>query len=194
MFLHLSAGGEMEHLSAKEAAGKGESMFMTQQQGLLTATIARKINVPHSEAWRRGPPPSWPQNQRPGQELQRSGRRVEPVGCCSSVAASKQGVELSRLLPADTHLSRLQGLQRGEGDAQAFGPHGRSSRLQVLVPERRQINSGSDWGQAGRKSLVHMETTPTRPPGWTYLAVVFFIQSSQGIFPQNGIWTICWET
>lgn len=33
----------------------------------------------------------------------------------------------------------------------------------------------------------------THEPWWTYLAVVFFIQSSQGIFPQNGIWTIYCE-
>lgn len=31
----------------------------------------------------------------------------------------------------------------------------------------------------------------TNPTCWTYLAVVFLIQSSHSIPPQNGIWTIC---
>lgn len=57
----------------------------------------------------------------------------------SSVAAPKQGVVLGWLLTADTRLARLQGLQRGEGDTQAFGPHGWSPRLQVLVPKRQQM-------------------------------------------------------
>lgn len=52
------------------------------------------------------------------------------------VAASKQSVMLCRLLAADAHLTRLQDLQGGEGDAETLGSHGRSSRLQILVPTR----------------------------------------------------------
>lgn len=52
----------------------------------------------------------------------------------SLVTASKQGVVLRRLLAADAHLTRLQLLQRGEGDTEALGSHGWSSWLQVLVP------------------------------------------------------------
>lgn len=80
-------------------------------------------------------------NQQPrefGQEFQQRRSPIQPW-CCSSVAASKQGVVLSWLLSADTRLARLQGLQWGEGDTQAFGPHGWSPRLQVLVPKRQQI-------------------------------------------------------
>lgn len=50
------------------------------------------------------------------------------------VAATEQGVVLGRLLAADTHLTRLQRLQGREGDTKALCSHGRSSRLQVLVP------------------------------------------------------------
>lgn len=52
----------------------------------------------------------------------------------SSVAASKQGVVLGRLLAADTHLARLQFLQGRERDTEALGSHGGCSGLQVLVP------------------------------------------------------------
>lgn len=47
----------------------------------------------------------------------------------SLVAASKQSVVLSRLLAADAHLTRLKGLQGREGNTEALGSHGWSSRL-----------------------------------------------------------------
>lgn len=45
-------------------------------------------------------------------------------------------------------------------------------------------------GQAGDAFTDAWELQDKRG---AYLAVVFFIQSSQGIFPQNGIWTIWGE-
>lgn len=60
-----------------------------------------------------------------------------------SVTTSKQSVVLGRLLAADTLLSRLEGLQRSEWDTETLGSHGRSTRLQVLVPKKDQANSPS---------------------------------------------------
>lgn len=54
-----------------------------------------------------------------------------------SVTTSKQSVVLGRLLAADTLLSRLEGLQRSEWDTETLGSHGRSTRLQVLVPKKK---------------------------------------------------------
>ena len=63
----------------------------------------------------------------------------------SLVTASKQGVVLSRLFATDTHLTRLQRLQGREGDTEALGSHGRSSRLQVLVPTGAKAQQCLYW-------------------------------------------------
>lgn len=127
----------------------------------------------------------------------------------SSVAASEQGVVLCRLLATDAHLTRLQRLQGGEGDTQALGAHGRSSRLQVLVPDTEDTSKYHYKKFRQYVKYMLLETTPKHcmiifrfssvqvqlytvntVTCSTYLAVVFLIQSSHSIPPQKGIWTI----
>lgn len=113
-----------------------------------------------------------------------------------SVTTSKQSVVLGRLLAADTLLSRLEGLQRSEWDTETLGSHGRSTRLQVLVPKKDQANSPSvvEIKHSEHNKQTVGEITGnimyTIPICQTYLAVIFLIQSSHSIPPQNGIWTI----
>lgn len=100
-----------------------------------------------------------------------------------SVAAAEQGVVLGGVLAADAPGPGRQLAQGLEGDAKAFGAHGRGARLEVLIPEMKTHHD--DGSLAARPRLAAVRARVIRQP--LYLVVVFLIQSSQSISPQNGI-------
>lgn len=56
----------------------------------------------------------------------------------SLVTTAKEGVELGRVLPADTLSPILQLTQRFEGYAETFCSHGRGAWLKVLISETKR--------------------------------------------------------